>query len=639
MPVTDSAFTLGEHGPFADRIEGFQARPQQLAMADAVDAAISERRSLVIEAGTGTGKTFAYLVPALLSGERVIVSTGTKNLQDQLFHRDLPGVCSALNIKPRLALLKGRSNYLCLHRLDEAMHSGRLPTREAASRLRGVASWATSTKSGDLSEHGAMLDGDPLTPLVTSNSENCLGADCSRYQECFVVLARRAAMEAEIVVVNHHLLLADLALKEEGFGELLPGAAAIIVDEAHQLAETASNFFGESLSSRQILELARDMEVAARTHAREQQDLIDSLVSLKKPVQDIRLALGQDKQRAALHSVLHKPDLRDALDELRRLLECVRAELVIAADRSEDLEHGLARSEVLLHRLSLITSENDQSQIRWFETYGQGFMFNATPLSIADAFQRQIQRYKNSAWIFTSATLSVNSEFRHFTDQLGLNDAQCVQLDSPFNYAEQSLLYVPSLPEPDAPHYLDAMLDAIVPVLKASRGRAFLLFTSYRALNLMARKLSERVSYPLLVHGEGQSRTRMLEEFRRLGNAVLLGTSSFWEGVDVRGEALSLVVIDRLPFAAPDDPVLKARIDAHRRKGGNPFNDLQLPRAVITLKQGAGRLIRDVADSGVLMIADPRLMSASYGAIFRKSLPAMPLTRELKDVQAFFKSH
>ncbi|MFN4289276.1 MAG: ATP-dependent DNA helicase [Permianibacter sp.] len=633
--VSQSAYALGSDGPFAEQ-SSFRARPAQIEMAQAVEIALQQRQTLVVEAGTGTGKTFAYLVPALLSGERVIISTGTKNLQDQLYHRDLPTVCDTLNIKPRRALLKGRSNYLCLYRLEQTQQTGRLPTKDSVRSLRAVESWARGSHSGDLSECVALADDDPILPFVTSSTENCLGGECPYYQDCHVVKARRTAMEAEIVVVNHHLLLADLALKEEGFGELLPGAAAIIIDEAHQLAETASNFFGQTVSSRQLLEFARDTEAETRAHARDQDDLLTAVQGIGKAVADVRLALGMDRQKAPLLPLLKRRDLQSALATLGELLEAARAQLELAADRSEGLGAALGRVEALQAKLIAITEGNDADNVRWFETYKQGFAFNSTPLAVAESFQRQAARFRNAAWIYTSATLTVNQQFRHFTEQLGLQEPVTLALDSPFNYLEQALFYVPNgLPEPDAPHYLEELLKVTLPVLQASQGRAFLLFTSYRALEWMARELPARIRYPVLVQGS-QPRNRLLDTFRKLGNAVLLGTSSFWEGVDVRGDALSLVVIDKLPFAAPDDPVLRARQDACRRGGGDPFNDMQLPRAVITLKQGAGRLIRDVTDTGVLMIADPRLITRPYGQVFQRSLPPMPLTRQLSDVQRFF---
>jgi len=633
-----SAYSLGPDGPFAEQ-SNFLARPAQIEMAQAVETALQQRQTLVVEAGTGTGKTFAYLVPALLAGERVIISTGTKNLQDQLYHRDLPTVCETLNVKPRRALLKGRSNYLCTYRLLQTQQTGRLPTKESARSLRAVESWARGTHSGDLSECIALADDDAIIPYVTSTAENCLGGDCPHYQDCFVVKARRTAMDADIVVVNHHLLLADLALKEEGFGELLPGAAAIIIDEAHQLAETASNFFGQTVSSRQLLEFARDTEAETRAHARDQDDLLNAVQGIGKCVADVRLALGMDRQKAPLLPQLKRRDLHSALTDLAARLEVARAQLELAADRSEGLAAARDRVEALQAKLIAITETNDSDNVRWYETYKQGFAFNSTPLAVAEAFQRQTARYRNAAWIYTSATLTVNHQFRHFIAQLGLQEPETLALDSPFDYSNQALLYIPNgLPDPDAPHYLEELLSAILPTLQASQGRAFLLFTSYRALEWMARELPAKIQYPVLVQGS-QPRNRLLDTFRKLGNAVLLGTSSFWEGVDVRGEALSLVVIDKLPFAAPDDPVLRARQDACRRGGGDPFNDMQLPRAVITLKQGAGRLIRDVTDTGVLMIADPRLMSRPYGEVFRRSLPPMPLSRQLSDVQRFFVRH
>ncbi|TDQ45565.1 ATP-dependent DNA helicase [Permianibacter aggregans] len=634
-----SAYALGDHGPFADRASDFRARPAQLQMAEVVEQALAERETVVIEAGTGTGKTFAYLVPALLAGERVIISTGTKNLQDQLFHRDLPTVSQALNVKPRAALLKGRNNYLCLYRLEQARTSGRLPTRESVRSLRLVEQWSRGTHSGDLSECVGLSDDDPITGFVTSTSENCLGGDCPYYGDCHVIKARRTAMEAEIVVVNHHLLLADLALKEEGFGELLPGAAAVIVDEAHQLAETASTFFGQAISSRQLLEFVRDIETEAKAHADDQTELFDALRGISKAVADIRLLLGKDRQRAPLQFFLNRRDWQQQIELLESDLLTCREQLEIAADRSEGLANGLARVEALMAKLASITTANDPDNVRWFETYKQGFALNSTPLLVAESFQRQASRYKNAAWIFTSATLSVNKAFKHFTEQLGLEEAKTVLLDSPFDYPRQSMLFVPQgLPEPDAPHYLESLLEVTLPLLQASEGRAFLLFTSYRALQWMAQELPQRIPYPVLVQGS-QPRNRLLDTFRKMGNAVLLGTSSFWEGVDVRGDALSLVIIDKLPFSAPDDPVLRARMDACRRNGGEPFNDMQLPRAVITLKQGAGRLIRDITDTGVLTIADPRLFTRPYGKVFLNSLPPMPVTRQLSDVRRFFLRH
>lgn len=634
---SESAYALGAAGPFAAQDPGFKPREAQLEMAVRVEQALAARETVVIEAGTGTGKTFAYLVPALLSGERVIVSTGTRNLQDQLYHRDLPNVCKTLKVFPKRALLKGRSNYLCRQRYDETKLSGRLPTKDAVRDLQIIARWLPGTHSGDLAEVAALPEDSALLPMVTSSNENCLGGDCPQYQECFVVQARRTAMEADVVVVNHHLLLADLALKEEGFGELLPGAAAIIIDEAHQLAETATNFFGVTLSSRQINELLRDTESAYLIHARDQAEIGDALRRVQKAAQDFRLALGADKQRAPLAPVMARPDVQRARDELFDALLSLREPLIVAAPRSEILEQCLERVEEQLARWKQIISDTGINDVRWFETYRNGFSLNSTPLSVAEPFQRQIQRYQGAAWIYTSATLAVNRGFAHFTGQLGLNGAATLALDSPFRYREQALMYVPNLPTPDQPQFNAELLRAVLPVLAASRGRAFLLFTSYRALEWFAQELPKHVHWPVLVQGS-LPRNALIERFRQLGNAVLLGTSSFWEGVDVRGDALSVVIIDRLPFAAPDDPVLKARVEACRRQGGEPFGDLQLPRAVIALKQGAGRLIRDVDDRGVLMIADNRLLTKNYGRVFLASLPSMPMSRDLRDVQDFFQA-
>ncbi|MES9898484.1 MAG: ATP-dependent DNA helicase [Sedimenticola sp.] len=628
---------LGPEGLIADRIEGFAYRPQQEEMASMVMEAMEQGEILVTEAGTGTGKTFAYLVPALLAGQKVIISTGTKNLQDQLFHRDLPMVRDVLAIPVDIALLKGRANYLCIHRLENALLEGRLNSRETVDHLMQAQRWAGRTRSGDIAELSDLPEGSRVWPLITSTTENCLGQECPSHSNCHLVEARRRAQEADLVVINHHLLCADFALKDGGFGELLPSADTFIIDEAHQLPEIAGNFFGSSVSGRQLMELVRDTQVEYQREAGDLEAIPQQALVLEKAVRDLRLMFGIDLRRGAWKEARQNPmvvsalnQVTDALAELESLLEAVEG-------RGKGLDSCLGRSASLVHDLVEYgkTTDEGDGDIRWFETFRQTFRLNRTPLDISGMFNAQMESHPG-CWIFTSATLAVGESFSHFKRQLGLGDAKTAQWDSPFDYPNQALWFVPKgLPEPRSSDYTQSVVDVALPVLRASRGRAFLLFTSHRALREAAELLEERIDYPLLVQGSAP-KGELLDQFRRLGNAVLLGTASFWEGVDVRGEALSCVIIDKLPFASPGDPVLQARIDALRKQGGNPFMEFQVPQAAIALKQGAGRLIRDGTDRGVLVICDPRLLRKSYGHTFLASMPAMARTRDVADVERFF---
>ena len=634
----DIARLLGADGPLTRWLPGFAPRLAQQRMAAAVETILSGGGTLVVEAGTGTGKTYAYLVPALLAGRRVMISTGTRHLQDQLYHRDLPLLRQALQIPVKTALLKGRGNYLCHYRLDATEREGRLATREQVAALQRIRDWARRTRSGDIAEVGDVPEDASIWPRVTSTVDNCLGQECPRLQECFLARARREAQAADLLVINHHLFCADMAIRETGFAEILPGAEAIIFDEAHQLPEVASYFFGRSLSGRQLLELARDTRVEQLRDAADFGDLRVRAAALEPAVLALREALGLGDRRALWREVATGPALRAAVTMVATALEQLRTALQEAAVRGKGLEHCLQRCEDLAQRLELLSEPaEDEARVRWFETQGRGFVLSATPLDIAPVFQERMNALPG-AWIFTSATLAVEQDFTHFAARLGLLDYTALRLDSPFDFARNALLYhPPELPDPATPQYTGALVEALLPVLEASRGRAFLLFTSHRALQEAARLLAGRLRYPLLVQGE-RAKVALLAQFRALGNAVLLGTASFWEGVDVRGEALSCVVIDRLPFAAPGDPVVQARIEALRQRGENPFLSYQVPQAVIALKQGAGRLIRDSGDRGVLVLADPRLLSRFYGRLFLDSLPPMPRTRRLDRVRAFFAS-
>jgi ATP-dependent DNA helicase DinG len=625
---------LGPDGLLSQRLEGYRHRPQQEAMAEAVGKLMAGGGTLICEAGTGTGKTFAYLVPAMLSGRKVLISTGTRNLQDQLFHRDIPLVRDAMALPVRIAMLKGRANYLCRYRLDAALQDHRRGLTELRQQLLQVRDWAPVTRSGDVAELNLPED-SPVWPAVTSSSDNCLGQGCPDWSRCHLVEARRRAQEADLVVINHHLLCADLSLRDEGFGEILPGADCFVVDEAHQLPEVAGSFFGTAVSGRQLLDLTRDLELEYRREAGDAPELLDRAAELRRGVLDLRLRFGEEARRGPWSEIAADAPATQALDLVRSELEELHAALDVLEGRGKGLDSCLARSAELRQRLDLLTAGGETDDIRWYETQGRGFRLHQTPLQVADIFKSHRERHP-AAWVFTSATLAVGESFDHFANQLGILDAGTERWDSPFDYGRQALWFVPrGLPDPSASDYVAAVAELTAEILGYSRGRAFLLFTSHRALREAAQWLESRVPYPLLVQGSAP-RAELLERFRRLGNAVLLGTASFWEGVDVRGEALSCVVIDKLPFASPGDPVLSARIDALRRQGGNPFRDFQLPQAVIALKQGAGRLIRDSRDRGVLVVCDPRLLRRSYGHAFLNSLPPMARTRDPADVQRFF---
>ncbi|QTR49184.1 ATP-dependent DNA helicase [Candidatus Thiothrix anitrata] len=633
LPVSD---LLGESGPFAQLIEGFQPRPQQQAMLQAVLEALQTQATAVIEAGTGVGKTFAYLAPALLCDERVIISTGSKTLQDQLYHKDLPLVRKALKSSSKTALLKGRANYLCLHRLKITQSEGRLPDKKSVVWLRRIGDWSGLTRTGDAAELSSVPRDAEIWQRVTSTTENCIGAECSDYQECFVVKARRAAQEADIVVVNHHLFFADLAIKEEGFGELLPLANVVVLDEAHQLPEIASSFFSDTFSSRKLQDWKRDTLLEVLANASDMPDLRDQLDVLEKAVLDLRLAMDTPGQRAPWARICHKPAIVEHVGLLTTSMEQLAVLLELASSRSKGLQtcyERLLEQQACLQRLQNPPADT----VQWFETFTRGFALTSTPLDVAVPFKKCMEELPCS-WVMTSATLAVGQSFEHFNQRMGLDNATTLQLDSPFDYWRNALLYLPSrLPEPQDSGFISALVDAAVPVIEACGGRTFMLFTSYRALNEAAELLQDRVDFPLLIQGESTPRD-MIDRFRELGNAVLLGTASFWEGVDVRGDALSCVIIDKLPFAAPTDPVMEARLESIRQRGGNPFGEYQIPQAVITLKQGVGRLIRDQTDRGVLMICDTRLRTRSYGKVFLDSLPRMPRTQKLEIVERFFEN-
>ncbi|MBU1426669.1 MAG: ATP-dependent DNA helicase [Gammaproteobacteria bacterium] len=631
---------FSEQSPLATEVASFRPRAQQRDMALAVAEAIRDNAILVAEAGTGTGKTFAYLVPALLAGGKVVISTGTKNLQDQLFQKDLPMVRDALKAPVSVALLKGRSNYVCHYHLALAQSNGLFKTREDVKHLAKIVTYTKVTQSGDKSGLADVPENAPIWMHVTSTRDNCLGQECPNHGECFVLKARKEAMEADVVVVNHHLFFADVMLRDEGVAELLPACNTVIFDEAHQLPETASLFFGESVSTSQLFDIAQDARIEAMTSAKDFAALPVACDELEKAGRDLRLVFKREGRMAA-DATENFREFAPALKTLGEKLKNLCGLLEKQAERSEGLENCWQRAQGLVAQLKHWQDGDVPETVRWLEVFHHSLQLNTTPLSIADIFSKQISGHPR-AWIFTSATLAVKQNFSHYQHEMGLTEARTACWDSPFNYPEQALLYVPqNLPEPNTEGYTDAVVQAALPLIEASQGRAFLLFTSLRAMQrayeiLQAEFDRKGLKYPLLLQGDG-SRNELLTRFRDHGNAVLLGSQSFWEGVDVRGEALSLVIIDKLPFAPPDDPVLAARIAELNRQGRNAFMEFQLPRAIINLKQGAGRLIRDETDRGVLMICDPRLISKHYGKRIWQSLPPFRRTRDAAEAVAFFK--
>ncbi len=637
---------FGVNSPLGHAVGAFRPRQSQTEMAKAIAHAISNQSTLIAEAGTGTGKTFAYLVPALLWGGKVIVSTGTKNLQDQLYLRDIPSVRKALNAPVSVALLKGRANYVCHFHLERTLQNGRLTSRDDVGYLREISRFMKTTSSGDKAELSKVPETASIWNLVTSTRDTCMGAECQYYQDCFVMKARKEAQQADVVVVNHHLFFADVALKDTGVAELLPSANTIIFDEAHQLPDTATLFFGDTISTSQVLELCRDVLAEGLSHARDGADWPATVTPVERAARDLRLTFPQDIVRLAVNQIAPSSAFFPALETLKEQLDNMIAVLQKQAERADTIEQCRVRALELAMRLDAWNKPKTeevmigQESVLWVEAYSTSLQLHQTPLSIAPIFNKQREGVPRS-WIFTSATLAVKNDFNHYSAQMGLWDEPAQSWPSPFEYGEQGLLYVPtSLPQPNSPEYTDAVIDAALPVIEAAGGGAFLLCTTIRAVNRAAERLREeferrKLPFPLMVQGEA-GRTELLDRFRAAGNAVLIGSQSFWEGVDVRGDALSVVIIDKLPFSPPDDPVLAARIEALERKGLNGFMHHQLPAAIINLKQGAGRLIRDERDKGVLMICDPRLISKPYGKRIWQSLPPFKRTRELAVVQEFF---
>ncbi|WGE77791.1 ATP-dependent DNA helicase [Actinobacillus equuli subsp. haemolyticus] len=629
---------FSEEGLLSNNIQGFRPRAAQLEMAQAVGRSVKFATPTVVEAGTGTGKTFAYLVPALLSGKKTIVSTGSKNLQDQLFNRDLPTIQKALKYKGKVALLKGRANYLCLERLDQVVAMGVLGDKSVLADLSKVSKWHTGTKTGDLSECITIAEDSPILPQLVSTAESCLGSDCPHFKDCYVVQARRKAMEADVVVVNHHLFCADMAVKETGFGELIPEAELVIFDEAHQLPDIADQYFGQSLSSRQLFDICKDTNIVYRTELKDLAQLGKAADHLQKVVQDFRLLMGTEGTiRGNLRELFNDQKVVDGLTKVAENIDFLSDVIKKSLGRSETLDKIFERLAEVKVQLKKLSDTTVVGYCYWYEANGRSFGLHITPLTVADKFGEQLKN-QQIGWVFTSATLEVGGKFDHFCQRLGIENAEQLVLQSPFDYANQSLLCVPRyLPDTNKSHTLTELGKMLMPVIEANNGRCFLLCTSYFMMRGLADFLREHSKLSVLLQGETK-KARLLEKFIAEENSVLVATQSFWEGIDVRGDALSLVIIDKLPFTSPDEPLLRARMEDCRLQGGEPFNDIQIPEAVITLKQGVGRLIRDVTDRGVVIICDSRLVMRNYGQTFLKSLPPSTRTRDLNKVIQFLKN-
>jgi len=644
--VTPVEQAFSKNGVLAQAIDGFSPRQAQIDMAVEVAKAIEQQSSLIVEAGTGTGKTFAYLIPALLANKvaaendelqkKIIVSTGTKNLQEQLFHKDLPLIKKILTTNAQLALLKGRANYLCVYRLDQYQQTrGQLDAATLSDFVK-VKTWANSTLTGDIGELVNVTEGSLVFPFITSTVDNCLAKDCPNFDDCYLIKARQKAIDADLVVVNHHLFFADMALKDTGFGELIPKADVMIFDEAHQIADIASEYFGDAFSTRQLLDLSSDVLQIFRTTLTDVKQLGKAAEKLSKRCQEFRLLFNFDPERGNWREKYHQQRFNQSFIALKTDLDFLYQVIKLCLSRNEAIDNCFERAINLLAQYEIMMDVDALGMSFWYETTPRHVVLHKTPLTVADKFSEYVKS-SGAGWIFTSATLAVDGTFSHFAKHLGLQSANNLLLDSPFDYHQQSQLLVPRyLPEANDKNRASALAELAMPLIEASNGSCFMLFTSYRVMHQVAEVLANNIENRLLVQGQ-MGKRKLLEEFVEQQDAILLATASFWEGVDVRGDKLTCVIIDKLPFASPDDPLLQARSEDVKRQGGEPFAQIQLPQAVIALKQGVGRLIRDVSDKGILVICDNRIVNKPYGEVFLKSLPTMKRSRDLSQAATFLK--
>ena len=626
---TDNFFS--PQGPLNDCLNNYQLRTEQVEMAKSVSNAIKDKESLVIEAGTGVGKTFAYLYPSLLKGGRVVISTATKNLQDQLFFNDIPKIREALKISVKVNILKGRANYICKLRMENTNQEGMFFNKNDAKYLHLIKAYSDNSDSGEVSEISKIPENSAIWPMVTSTKENCLGQDCEFYKNCFLVKARKEALESEVLIVNHHLFFADFVLKDAELSEILPKANTVIFDEAHQVPLVASFFLGEFISSSQIINLIQDCQQSFIKYP----DTIKILDSLAKDLQEnifeLKVLISPSSVRLNINKLQDYDAFKETYKTLIAKLDLLETILSKHAEDNAESQKLFDRATELTIKLNSWLKRDNQNDIYWLEVFARTIQFNATPISVAEQFNK-FQKKADSAWIFTSATLSINGSFDHFTSLLGLKKSRTQYLQSPFNYSENAFLYVPKeIPDPKDELFNLVLVKKALPLIRAAKGRAFILATSLKSMEEIGALLKDefeknKIDYPVITQGEGP-KNDLLNQFKKHGNAVLIGSLSFWEGIDVRGPTLSLVIIDKLPFQSPGDPVFESKIKLLTEEGANAFMSMQLPEAIIRLKQGVGRLIRDDHDKGVMVICDRRIIEKSYGMKIWKSLPSFKRTR------------
>jgi ATP-dependent DNA helicase DinG len=643
---TASAVVFADDGPLARAVDGYEQRAGQRAMAAAVADVIERGGTLLAEAGTGTGKTLAYLVPAILSGQRVLVSTGTKNLQEQIFFKDIPLLREALGKPFSATLMKGRSNYLCLHRFEtyrdgvegDTSAGGRLIESGDRVMLPIINAWVKKTETGDRAELRDLPEDLPLWKDIAADAETCLGAECPRYGDCFVTLMRQRAAESDVVIVNHHLLCADAQLRKSAYGEVIPGCATLVVDEAHQLEDVATQYFGIAVSNYRVDDLIRDVESSVSLTPEMLQAtgrVTDRARTFFSNVAVAQMNVAESKAR--YNSDTFVDYFQDGA-MLAGALEGLEATLILSLKKEEpdEVVASLARrARELREDLTFLIRASDTDFVYYVESRGRGLFLRASPIDVSRVAKEALFD-RMRATVLTSATLAVDGSFEYVKSRLGVRDATELRVESEFDYARQALLYLPRrVPPPKSPAFSAAAAREVIEILKRSRGRAFVLFTSYAVLRAVQQFVEMALPFPVLVQGTAP-RSTLIEQFRSTPNAVLLATASFWQGVDVVGEALSCVIIDKLPFASPADPVTAARIEAIKAGGGDAFATYQVPLAILALQQGLGRLIRHRNDRGVLAILDPRLRTMGYGRRFLNSLPPAPVTQDLGAVERFF---
>ena len=634
-----SSEALSEHGHLAESISDFKVRSEQQKMAAAIAEAISTQQDLVAEAATGIGKTFAYLVPALLSGKRTIVSTATRHLQDQIYFKDLPTVVGALGIDCESALLKGRSNYLCMERMKQATRQS-VMDKNLADQISRVEQWSYKTTDGDISSMPHIAEDDPLWLMLTSTADNCLRKNCEFYDSCHVFDARQKAAEADLVVVNHALLMADMTLKEEGFANFLPEAELIIVDEAHQLKDFAERNFTESFSSRLFIEVLKEIDGLLKDEQKQQPQVRKQIRSCSDSFKQLSSLFQYSGERAPIEALRKQPFFSDGYSRFAEQSDALVAMLKPYKALSEQWGNCIQRIKAMLKFIESICANNKHAEpdkdagIAWFHCSKYSFQIHLSPVDVSTLLAEKSKQY-NANWVYTSATLAVEGDFSYFLSNATNEDKPCKCFESTFDYQSQAALYLPSkMPHPQNKDYTRRLIETIQPILSMSQGRAFLLFTSYRALNEAVALLRDADEYNLLVQTEA-AKLELLHRFTEEDKAVLLGTSSFWNGVDIKGDALRCVVIDRLPFMPPSDPLVQARKTFYEKEKRDFFREYILPEAVIALRQGVGRLIRSESDSGVIVIGDPRLQERRYGHIFMQSLPTMKQCKDLASLEAY----